>query len=111
MIEGDDVIEKYNISSLGSLLPDDKKLDVCNDAKHKLEDKIPVHPKICLYCAYFVQLYNGNRGILGACFNDKSTVFFKSIVPGWGICGYYSFGKYPICKETQLDREAEDGKD
>jgi hypothetical protein len=95
---------KYDISNLDLLSIDAKKLDVCNDAKYELESKIPKRPACCLYCKWFAALYEGSCNTLGVCIiHNRVASFYKSLVPGWGVCDYYE------TDELKLLQEAENG--
>lgn len=93
----------YDTTNLDLLSIDTKKLDVCNDAKYALDCKLQKPPTLCLFCKHFVALYKGLYDVIGICGHVRSVSFYKSLVPGWGVCDYYE--RNTICKETHLDRE------
>ena len=90
-----------NYSGLDLLLTDIKKLDVCNDAKHALESKIPKRPVCCLYCKWFAALYEGSCNTLGVCLiHNRVASFYRSLVPGWCKCDYYETDKLKLLQEV-----------
>ncbi len=92
---------KYDISPQDLLLKDAKKLDVCNDAKYELESKIPKIPRCCLYCKWFAALYEGSCNILGVCLtSNRVASFYRSLVPGWGMCDYYETDELKLLQEV-----------
>lgn len=87
---------------MDSLFPDTKKLDVCNDAKHIFESEMQKHPKCCLYCRWFAVLYEGSCNTLGVCpIHNRAASFYKSLVPGWGICDYYETDELKLLQEAK----------
>lgn len=80
---------KYDVSSLDLLSPNTKKLDVCNEAKYVLDSRLQKPPACCLFCKYFVSLYQGSYDVIGICGHVRSVSFYESLVPGWVTCDYY----------------------
>lgn len=83
------------------LFQDAKKLDVCNDAKHIFEGEMQKHPKCCLYCRWFVALYEGSCDALGVCSHTRGICFSKSLIPGWAFCNYYEINKLSLLQEAK----------
>lgn len=87
--------------NLDLLLSDAKKLDVCNDVKHTVEGTLQKYSQCCLYCRWFAALYEGSCDTLGVCLiHNRVASFYRSLVPGWGVCDYYEVDKLKLLQEA-----------